>query len=49
MTLALDSSIKAYSEKAFFTEPDIFRHDSCKLKIDLELEGFGPKNNWGND
>ena len=33
MTLALDSSMKAYREKGFFTEPYIFRHDSCKWKL----------------
>ena len=32
--LALDVSMEAYREKAFFTEPC---HDSCELKIDLEL------------
>ena len=32
--LALDVSMEAYREKAFFTEPC---HDSCELRIDLEL------------
>ena len=28
--LALDGSMKAYKEKAFFTDPYIFCHDSCE-------------------
>ena len=41
MTLALDSSVKAYREKALFADPYIFHYDSFKLKIDLELEEGG--------
>ena len=44
----LDGSIKAYWEKAFFTEPLIFRYDSCEQKIDLELGGWGQKIIGGN-
>ena len=42
MTVALDGSMKAYREKAFFTEPYIFCRDSYEQKIDLEL-GVGVK------
>ena len=38
--LALDGSMKAYKEKAFFTDPYIFCHDSCEWRIDLELGGW---------
>ena len=49
MTVALDSSIKACREKTLFTEPYVFRHDSCKGKLTKnwgrrELES---KNTWG--
>ena len=38
MTLALGRSMKAYREKAFFTEAYFLFLDSCKWKIDLEQE-----------
>ena len=35
--------------KTFFTDPYIFHHDSWEWKIDLELWGWGQKNNiWGH-
>ena len=45
MILALDD----LQGKTFFTDPYIFHHDSWEWKIDLELWGWGQKNNfWGH-
>ena len=50
MPMTLEGSLKAYREKAFFTEPYIFRRGSCEWKLTLNWgEGgtLGSKNNWG--
>ena len=46
MTVTLDGPMKAYREKAFFTESYFFCHYSGKWKFLTRTGGLGSQNNW---